>query len=311
MSTQTESYTRLHGRWLFIERVAWIAVAILAAIMHIAAAPVAFDILRTPCYTEPCVSPFQTPIEGEIAPQEQASLEFGARYHTILEAAIRLLTLVVALFIFWRRSDDWMAILASMMLVSILAVFSPSPVMLADAQPMWHWPRALLWSIAMASAVGLFYLFPDGRFVPNWTRRLAIALIVVIAILAAAGAPFLAGFPIFVVSLVTGTVFQVHRYRRVSGPIQRQQTKWVVLGVIGMVLPMLVFFLFAFLNPSLNPLLRVEPISPQADAIWGVMLTLCIVIPLCFLPMTLAFSVLRYRLWMWTLSSTARWCTAR
>ena len=190
-----------------------------------------------------------------------------------------------------------MAHVASIMLVAIFAVFSPSPMMLANAQPLWHWPRSLVWAIGLVSTVGLFYLFPDGRFVPRWTRRLAIALLVFICALAAAGAPFQSGFPIFVVALATGAGIQIYRYRRVSDTLQRQQTKWVVLGIVGMVVPMFVFFLFAFLNPSLNPLQSNEPILSQGAAIFTMMLTFCVVVPLCFLPVTLAFSLLRYRLW--------------
>jgi signal transduction histidine kinase len=145
--------------------------------------------------------------------------------------------------------------------------------------------------------VGLFYLFPDGRFVPRWTRRLAIALLVIISALAAAGAPFQSGFPIFVAALATGAGIQIYRYRRVSDTLQRQQTKWVVLGIVAMVVPMFIFFLFAFLNPSLNPLQSNEPILSQGAVIFTMMLTFCVVIPLCFLPVTLAFSLLRYRLW--------------
>jgi signal transduction histidine kinase len=296
MNVQTESHTRLHGRWLFLARLAWVAVVILAVIMHIAAARVAFNLLRTPCYQEPCDTPFQTTSEAESAVQEEIALK-GAWYHTILEASVRLLILGVALLIFWRRSADWMALLTSIMLVTIFAIFSPSPLMLADAQPLWRVPRAFLWAIGMASTVGLFYLFPDGRFVPRWTRGLAIALLVTIGILAAAGASFQIGLPLFLVALVSGAGFQIYRYRRVSDALQRQQTKWVVLGITGMVLPMLVFFLFAFFKPSLNPLRSNEPVLSQGAIIFTMMVTFCIVIPLCFLPVTLAFSLLRYRLW--------------
>jgi len=158
-------------------------------------------------------------------------------------------------------------------------------------------PRAFLWGIGMASTVGLFYLFPDGRFVPRWTRGLAIALLGVIGVLVAAGAPFLIEVPIFAVALATGAVAQIYRYRRVSSPLQRQQTKWVVLGLVSMVLPLLVFLLFVFFNPLLNPLLATEPISPQGERILGDMVIVCLLIPFCFFPMTFAFSLLRYRLW--------------
>ena len=35
--------------------------------------------------------------------------------------------------------------------------------------------------------------------------------------------------------LLSGLIAQVYRYQRVSGPIQRQQTKWVVFGVVLLV----------------------------------------------------------------------------
>jgi signal transduction histidine kinase len=269
--------------------VAWIAIVTLATIMYTVAAPVAFNQVGAGCGLKPCEAPFQNTLDAR-------SL-FGAWLHTFLEAVIRLLSLGVALFLFWRRSDDWMAHLASIIFLAVSAVFSPSPMMLANAQPLWHWPRSLVWAIGLVSTVGLFYLFPDGRFVPRWTRGLAIALLVIISALAAAGAPFQSGFPIFVVALATGAGIQIYRYRRISDTLQRQQTKWVVLGIVGMVVPMFVFFLFAFLNPSLNPLQSNEPILSQGAVIFTMMLTFCVVVPLCFLPVTLAFSLLRYRLW--------------
>src|SRR4030095_2375719 len=227
MTTQTESYTRLHGRWLFGARVAWIAIVTLSTIMYTVAAPVAFNQVGSGCGLNPCEAPFQNTLD-------ERSL-FGAWFHTILEAVIRLLSLGVALFLFWRRADDWMAHLASIMLVTVSAVFSPSPMMLANAQPLWHWPRSLVWTIGLVSTVGLFYLFPDGRFVPRWTRRLAIALLVNICALAAAGAPFQSGFPMFVVALATGAGIQIYRYRQGYYTLQLAQTTRGFHALVGVV----------------------------------------------------------------------------
>src|SRR5215510_10021961 len=178
VNAQTDSHTRLHGRWLLLARLAWIAIAILTTIMHIVALPVAFNLLRTPCYQEPCDTRFQTPSGTESAGQEEASLK-GAWQSTIWEIIVWFVPLGVALLIFWRRSDDWMAHLASIMLVTFIAI-SPWPQILADAQPLWYWPRALLWAVGLASTIGLLYLFPDGHFVPRWTRWLALVFLVII-----------------------------------------------------------------------------------------------------------------------------------
>src|SRR4030095_7229302 len=104
MTTQTESHTRLHGRWLLLARVAWIAIVTLATIMYTVAEPAGVNPVRSGCGLNPCEAPFQNTFDAR-------SL-FGAWFHTILEAVVRLLSLGVALFLFWRRSDAWMAHLA-------------------------------------------------------------------------------------------------------------------------------------------------------------------------------------------------------
>jgi hypothetical protein len=85
-----------------------------------------------------------------------------------------------------------------------------------------------------------FYLFPDGRFMPRWTRWLALVWIFGVM---APGTFFPDQFlpvfhhPLAYAFLGTGlagtTLFaQVYRYQRVSTPTERQQTKWVVFGVV-------------------------------------------------------------------------------
>lgn len=83
------------------------------------------------------------------------------------------------------------------------------------------------------------YIFPNGRFVPRWTRWLTVAATV--PILGAtffpgtfldpyATWPSAVGAVFFWGLLFSGVVAQVLHYRRVSSPVQRVQTKWVVFG---------------------------------------------------------------------------------
>jgi hypothetical protein len=82
-----------------------------------------------------------------------------------------------------------------------------------------------------------FYLVPSGRFVPRWTRWLALCWVLFSGSWLIA--PFVGppSWPPLVfnaaVLVLWGSfpVAQLYRYVRVSDRIQRQQTKWVVFGV--------------------------------------------------------------------------------
>src|SRR5205807_7389900 len=78
-----------------------------------------------------------------------------------------------------------------------------------------------------------FYLFPNGRFVPRWTSWLALGWIAYWGL--DLFVPFFANlllgllsFVLFLGLIGSLVVVQVYHYRRVSTPVERQQTKWVV-----------------------------------------------------------------------------------
>ena len=80
------------------------------------------------------------------------------------------------------------------------------------------------------------YLFPDGRFAPRWIRALALLLVIFCLVAAVVPAAQLdrsrLSLVIFLGFGLSVLPVQVYRYRAVSTPHQRQQTKWVVLGII-------------------------------------------------------------------------------
>jgi len=82
----------------------------------------------------------------------------------------------------------------------------------------------------------VLYRFPDGRFVP---RASALALLLVVGLELIWFAGFVAtgsrAKPELVVIgelalFALSVIAQVYRYRRVSTPVQRQQTKWAIFG---------------------------------------------------------------------------------
>ncbi len=177
----------------------------------------------------------------------EAGLSAGgyALYNVSLDTVFVSICAVVAIVIFWRRSYDPMALLVATMLV----VWGPLNGLLVQA------PEAIegryLSALDVVLSVVLpfvgymawmlfFYLFPSGRFVPRWTRWLALCWVLF------SGSwlftPF--GPPSWPPVLFNGVVLvlwgsflvaQVYRYARVSDATQRQQTKWVEFGVAGAV----------------------------------------------------------------------------
>src|SRR5207248_3659907 len=86
--------------------------------------------------------------------------------------------IAVSLVIFWRRSDDWMALLVSLFLVMLITIFSPALSALSSVfgftSPLGMC-ITLLQLLAMSPFGFFIALFPDGRFVPGWMRWLTLA----------------------------------------------------------------------------------------------------------------------------------------
>lgn len=147
------------------------------------------------------------------------------------------------------------------------------------------WPLFPVW----------LYLFPDGRAVPRWVRwPMAVSMSIffafmVVGILDAIGllppaiwqgiAAVNQRYSLILFLVLPGILLalasQIYRYWRVSGPSERQQTKWFLFG--------LALFVAGFVPPSL-------PIASRLDAINGS-------ITLMIFPITIGIALLRFRLW--------------
>jgi hypothetical protein len=132
-----------------------------------------------------------------------------------------------------------MALLVSVFLVAFgtVTVDTTDADALVSSQPAWWLPVRGVEVVGDVCVVLFFLLFPGGRFVPRWSRWLAVAFIAYVV----SGIPFLELYSsspalesvsqwVFIGMVVSLLWSQVYRYRRVSSPAQRQQTKWVVFG---------------------------------------------------------------------------------
>jgi hypothetical protein len=218
----------LRGRWLLLVQVTWVA-ALCALGQFVISIPARYSQLAHPT-------------AGARAALAELGLSAGgyALYNVTLDTIFVSVFAVVATTIFWRRSNDPVALLVATMLVvwgplNGLLVLTPSAT--AGMYPVLQMTvGSALTFVGYMTWMLFFYLFPSGRFVPRWTRWLALCWVLFCGtwIFTPFGPPSWP-LPLFNVAILilwgSFPVAQVYRYVRDSDRSQRLQTKWVVFGV--------------------------------------------------------------------------------
>jgi hypothetical protein len=226
-----------------------------------------------------------------------------ALYGTLLDVLASLVLAAFAGILFRRKRDDRMVLLVSLAALMHMVSVLPMTSVLLEAGPLWQFGVTALRGLGLLLLFATFLLFPDGRFVPRWTAAL-LAIWVGYTLLWLAKpdlAPAMAytdirqpsklssAIPLFLM-LVCALAAQAYRYRFVSTLVQRQQTKWVVLGLMGI----------GALTAVLALILRfAEPMQTSSTAFAVYVLIAIPITLLTFLlfPVTVILAVLRYRLW--------------
>ena len=245
MSTRVPSSpATMQGRLLFLARVAWVVVAGTALAIMVFSVPSSYEYYSSVCTAASGVcserAVGQATPEGVRALGDVGlSLRSYALLNVALDKVFQLVWFAVGALIFWRRSEDRMALLVSLFLVTFgtVAVDPTAANALVSSQPAWSLP---VWGVQIVGTVCstlFFLLFPGGKFVPRWTRWLAVAFIVndVPVVLFSRLFPRMPALEtVSYLVFLGGVAFlawsQVYRYRRVSSPVQRRQTRWVVFG---------------------------------------------------------------------------------
>src|SRR5690348_13383877 len=236
-SREQHSSARVPRRWLLLARIGWVVLVVLTLTIFFASFPLYLAQLQTPCAGTACeIGVLLTPEQVEVLKGFGLSLGDYAAYTVAFTLATIVVCLVVSTVIVLRRSDDRMALLVALMLVT-LGPSNLTSTILAIPSP-WQVPNACLSFLFTALFVLVLLLFPSGQFVPRWTLVLVVFLVELIPFFFFPNAPFMLNT--LALSLLHLTllgefaiivVVQLYRYLRVSSPLQRQQTKWVVFGL--------------------------------------------------------------------------------
>ena len=131
-------------------------------VLYTAGLLIGLGALREVCAGETCHPNSLNPEQASFNQQLGLSLDFYAWYTTLVLGLFGFVFFAIAWLIFLRRSDDWMALFVSLWMV----LFG------AGINGVIPGPGTILFIFANAGLFLLMCLFPDGKFVPRWTRWL-------------------------------------------------------------------------------------------------------------------------------------------
>jgi len=223
------------------------------------------------------------------------SIQAYAYYLTAVQVVFGLACFMTAGVIWWQRSSHGAGPSAAFFLAFLGAASPPNVAAIAEAHPQLTLPLAVAHWFLVVSLLLFFYLFPDGRFMPRWARLpIVVSALFLLVLEARPGASIdnpsgLEGL-ILLACLGGGALAQIHRYRRVSSLVQREQTKWVVFGAGA---AMVIQFAAVAATQSLPTLVPSGFRGTPYDATSITAITLGYLL----IPLAIGIAIARYRLW--------------
>jgi hypothetical protein len=286
--------TTLRPRWLNIARFSWLLMTIIAVLAFIASIIIAYDEPLLSCSSDEALCGPWTLSREDLALAEQLGLPANAMKLLYGFAFLipKVAFLAVGLFIFIVRSDDWMALLLSLMLTLFLLEG-------VSNLGSFQFLAGILYMLVTLLFLLLPFIFPNGRFAPGW-----IIWPLVPFFLAGSAVSFVTSFSlpmndqlygalnlsVFGIWFLLAGYSIIYRYRRVSTAVEKQQTKWVMAGILGTFIGFIpLSVITAFFPPS-------EPSAERLVFFFFVAYPTTIITYL-FMPTGIAFAILRYKLW--------------
>ena len=291
------SETRLHGRWLVLVRSAWVLLVLFTVGLFVASLPVYFALFHTVCsVATQCASGQLSTKTATVVYALGLSLNAYAAIGISLKAVFLLVWLAVPALIVWRKSNDWLALLVALMFVTVSTgnadvdlpmlthLVSPSLAFFLSACSNF---------LSTLSFFLVFALFPNGQFVPRWTRwvlpfALAWGVANFFPALSSTLAVTLLGDALWGGCAGLLALAQIYRYRQLSTLMQRQQIKWVAWSLA-------IVFLFGIIFEFMLPL--IFPSLGQPDSLYQLLSVTLFTFAILPIPLSFGVALLRYRLW--------------
>ncbi len=236
-----------------------------------------------------------------------------AAYVIILDTAVLFTHLLLAALIVRQRPDEGMALLTAVTLTANSAVIPIATfARIFSGEPLFQAASYLVLYLGLVSSVWMLYFFPDGRFVPRWTKVTAVlwALLILPPLILPNSLldmshwpwPVQAGLLLFWCGV--GVWAQLDRYEHVADPVQKQQVKWAALGLLVAAAAPFTYYFLLFISPAVTvpqvPNLFQQRLGTELFTalvtVRFVGVTAVRMLSLLF-PLSFAIAILRYQLW--------------
>ncbi len=276
------SAPQLPPRWQRAAQVLWISVTALALAFFIYEVNLSYNKLLDP----------------SIRLQENLSdhgigIRAYANFLTGLRSFYMLVHLVIAGIVIFKRPNERIAVFTAFFLVLLGTTFWPLAERVGNQPEFWRLPRAIANLLMSGSLLIFFLIFPDGRFTPRWTKPVAVFMLLLLVIENFFPESKLnpqnnwtVGATLSLITMVIMVYVPVHRYRSISNPVLRQQTKWVVYGISAAIIGYFLVTLPISFGASME-----EGTTYGLIAVTGMMLAIL------FIPISIGIAITRSRLW--------------
>jgi hypothetical protein len=199
---------------------------------------------------------------------------------------------VAGLLILWRKSRDWFGLYLAFAFLAqgVGGGNLARPLLEQFSGYKWVYDTLALGAISWQFFFIIFYFFPNGKPVPRWSRWLALAWVgfitarVISPEMVDTTLSWLA-FP-FVFSALGS---QIYRYFWRADAVQRQQTKWIMVAVVVVLVMVGLIAPGAFESPT--GLDYGPPLIQATIVLLGLNLSFLLI------PIAITISILFYRLW--------------
>ncbi len=209
--------------------------------------------LLLPCQGAECNWMAISSSEAEILHSWGLSTQTYAAFMTGAAVVIVAVYWLLGGLLLWRQGATRIGLSVSLVMLVIPITLISDSGNVYESIPGLLIPWVFLSALGRIFILLFIYLFPNGRLYPRWAiifLGAAIFVTVISTVLEITGFGFFSRVQVSLLLataalMFLGGIFQIFRYLRSSTLIERQQTKWALLGIIILILSVPVWISFS------------------------------------------------------------------